>query len=1185
MKIERIHFPLLFCILAGLFLTSCAQFLFAVQEESVSPPNVGATSLPVRGTGEKRFEESPLSVFLTDKNGKLVAYIPGFSFEEFERINQQLLLQKEEEPLYSILKIDAIGQIVEQVARIHFQLEITTTDTPVVTIPLALKEGILLFPSSDSTDSESLETAIDYKGEGRCDLGVHPESGDYLLILRNPSVSSSVDKSLRHQLSFTLTFPVGLFGQEEQRLNLSFPNAVSSRLFLTVPTPNVTPTVAQGGILCSVQSVETEPVGTRFEVQGISKTLEISWRQQPRIAQEEKRTVLQVEDAKIFVQMNNRETVFDATLPVRSVGEPLKRFQVRLPQGAHWVPNELGLTFLSDYEVHELSQEENGAAQGTLLEIVALGSPKQDTPLSVRLKAIRRDLTGPTNNWSELAGFEVLGAERQFGSIEVDVPNDLRLNWEPVHSVREDDLADTPLRDSVDMRFVFYAQPFSLKAKLVSPQTRINVKSEYQIQVDSGQIVLTGKIAAMINGSRTNRLQMNCFDWNVDEIGPSNVVDTGGIATGLESDEGKEGMVTIPLLSRSEGLVELDIKLSRPIPTLNRNKSTLHFRLPVPIADRVEPATVVVVPADNVRLLRLEGLPGNNSGSGLTRITRNSIPAFRLPIPQRQQEPLIFRMDSNEAVFTADMTLYKQQVVAQSRSEVRLLDSQDQVTQTITYNVRYEPLDCLLLKIPQSVDESGSLKLFLDGKALDTKNLTLIDPIEPDVVNKRLSLQGTLIGKGVLTLQYSFDPKEIQRQTTTRLTVPLIVPLEMETVDQQVVAFVQNGVNVLLPDDAGEKKSWKKLEKGGETDSGLLGIYFSSGRWEHSIPLYVQLDYFDVLGTTVVERAWIQTWLTDQVRTDRALFRVLSDHENITIHLPGGLEKRLIALSFDNNRIPIQFNSEGGLQIPQKPDQRGKSHLIDIRYQMPGSPFSSTFSLELPHFDPDIWVRESYWQVVLAKNKLIIGDSPGWTSEFQWSWNGLLGGSIITLNQDTLAAWIGISEEQLLPVPQEYNQYLFSSFQPPDLSTLHVVGRTEAVLISSGVVLCLGLALIYLPPFRQTGLLFVLVVLLLSVFLYQPLPALLVFQASLLGFLITLIVALLARLFIRRELIPLVPVVKTLNPLPPLSESSNHSLVDSAGSSEPRTGRSHSASHENTSLPTHTMQHNISQPSHDLNAN
>ena len=1153
-------------------------------ESAISAPNRSVSnSLP------RHFQALPFQILFKDQAGVPQIIIPYADFEELEKIIYRED-RKSLEPSYSLQKIEASGQVEGQIARIRFDITLSTSNDSLVSVPIGLREGVCLLPAHDEPITEETEKPhqLEYTGKGSCDLTVDPQNGNYVLLVRNPA-QTETEKAERqnwtHDVSFTLFFPVENVGQEEQRLRISCPLAVSSRLILTVPMNEAVATDAQGLTIIR----PAKPVvggGTQFELIGFSKLLDLSWYRQIQSQPKEKQMVVQVEDAKILVRMTPRETVFDATLPVRSVGGPLQRFRIRLPSQTRLIADPLDGTPSTEYQIREITPqsasenqetENTGAnaeaqqtetnAQSPLLEVEVTGSSKQDTILPIRIRAVRSFSAEAQSSWSELGGFEVLGAERQSGHVEINVLDDLNLSLRNLHGVREEDNVDAtkPLegtpRNEKSVRFVYFTQPFSLEARVVFPQTRISVKPEYQVVLDKGQIFLTGKIQATVSGSRTNQLQWNFYDWHLDEIGPSSIVDSSGIVREEGEENRKKGTTTIPL--RADGPIELKFTATRPMLPMIDQKTTVDLMLPLPIADRMEPATIVIVPADNLEL----PLAGQEI-VGMSRINRN------VPLnPPRQQEPLVFRSDipidlTNFAMsFHSDVILHKQEVFASSRTVVRILEQKDQLEQAIQFNVKFEPMDQLTLLIPSKVNDNGSLKLYFDDKVISESGRTSSpDTVAgTDMVRRRIFLPNPLIGNGTLLLRYSMGPTEIKREMTTRIPVPQILPMETEIVEQTVIVSAPGGVNILLadgnsdpmmprkipadfsitssdsdsPDANGDtitssitteaekterkqelkeaENRWRKIEKNGATSTGLQDTFFSAASWETSIQVAVQLDYMDVLGTTVVERAWVQTWLSDRIRVDQASFRIRSDHEKIPVILPTGFDRNHVAVSWDNVQIPFQYE-EKAIVIMQPKEQRSQSHLLVVKYQMqiPGETLSNRLKIELPSFNSEVWVRRMYWQVIfLQKNKHIFGDCPGWTPEFYWNWNGLYWMRNSSLDQEELELWIGSLERQELKDSPETSQYLYSSFNPQHQCELYIIDRKQLVLFSSGIVLMLGFALIYFSWLRRVGVIFTLVVLFVSIFFYQPTPAILVLQASILGIVMSLITAVLARITYR----------------------------------------------------------------------
>ncbi len=1115
--------------------------------------------------------------------------IPNAGFEELEKI----LFRSERmnvEPTYSLQKLEANGQVEDRIARIRFELTFSTSGDPLVKVPIGLREGV--FTPTATTGEETSTTSLQYTGKGSCDLSVDPQSGDYVLLVRNPPQNGPESEEIlnrNHHVSFTLSFLVENVMGEEQKLKLTCPQAVSSRLLLTVPMSNAVAIDAHGTmIIRSNIPPEEASQETRFEIQGLPKTFDLTWHRQIESSTQGKQAVLQVEDAQIRVRMSPRETEFDATLPVRSIGGPLQRFFVRLPSHTRFIAEATENAASSEYQVREIpansqaSLADSGlpvdAAQtaldesAPLLEISVTGAPKQNTFLPIRLRAVRAFPGETQSSWCELGGFEIIGAERQSGHLEIVVMDDLKLNLRKRYGIRENDAPDVAkstegtYQEQTQVRFAYYTQPFTLEARVVFPQTSVSVKPEYQVLLEKGQMTLTGRVQATISGMKTNQLQWNFYDWNLVDIGPSSAIDSSGVVRETGEREKEKGTTTIPLRF-PDAPVEMTFTATRPIPPMVDSKTTIDFSLPLPIADRMEAATIVIVPADNLELP-----PAKLEVVGMSRANRNITP--RIPLPVRQQEPLIYRSDipvdleNFNLSFRSEVILHKQEVLANSRTVVRILEQKDQIEQTIQLNVKFEPLDQITLLIPRSVDDDGTLKIFFDDKAIaDSGRSSFPEAVlGTDLVRRRLTLPAPLIGNGLLQLRYSMEPTEIQREMTMRITVPQILPVQSGFVEQTVVALAPGGVNVLLStgDDAaifgrvipsanptplskgsnGKKRdenggseiprdttaetggsaksdnvadspsAWKKLDSPGASDSGLQETTFHTTLWESSIPLSVQLNYMDILGTTVVERAWIQTWLMDRVRVDRASFRIRSDHEKIPLHLPPGFDRNRVSVSWDSGTIPFQYE-DGAIVLLQPQEQRSKTHLLVVKYQTQNDSGPKRYKIDLPYFNDDVWVRRMYWQVILSQDRHLFGDCPGWTPEFHWNWNGLYWNRDSSLVQEELELWIGSAEQQELQDTSDTNRYLFSSFNPRRQCEIYVLNRGEIVLYSSGTVLLVGLALIYFTWLRQIGVLFSLAVLLVSLLLYQPTPALLVLQASILGILLALMSAILARILYR----------------------------------------------------------------------
>src|SRR5262249_4816938 len=146
--------------------------------------------------------------------------------------------------------------------------------------------------------------------------------------------------------------------------------------------------------------------------------------------------------------------------------------------------------------------------------------------------------------------------------------------------------------------------------------------------------------------AKTSALEIALPDWEIDEIGPSDLVD----ANTPINNRGPN--VIFPLTQPTSGEVELTLKAHR-----NTTAAVSHLEIttPVPAADVIGPALVAILPADNVRLR-----PRESELQGL--VHPSATPRLRLPI--REQPSLVYRSEQPQATFVSDVELLPQSITA-----------------------------------------------------------------------------------------------------------------------------------------------------------------------------------------------------------------------------------------------------------------------------------------------------------------------------------------------------------------------------------------------------------------------------------------------------------------------------------------------------------------------------------------
>ncbi|MGL4594506.1 MAG: hypothetical protein ACRCUY_07245, partial [Thermoguttaceae bacterium] len=769
----------------------------------------------------------------------------------------------------------------------------------------------------------------------------------------------------------------------------------------------------------------------------------------------------------------------------------------------------------------------------------------------------------------------------------LSIPDDMRANWKPLRGIRPAKLKESMLQEGISAKFDYFVQPFLFRGQLVSPQTRINVKPEYTIQVEKGILLLNARLSFVVHGAKTDKVALHLPGWKWNgEIKPANLIDFSDV------EQGSDGLLTIPLRSPIEGNFELELKAYQQIPIADGKTHRLVIPLPQPVATWSEPASLTILPADNVELIPLEDAtippleasfalssphktiktpeisetgktsesqqtspidsaisskttpknnppenvqPENNPQenvqqtpesqmSGLTRRSVRQAGDVRVELPTRQQIPLFYRAERSDAVFVADVIYHRQQARVTQLIQLHPSESMYQVTSTFLYDVQYAPVDSLTFRIPKAIQDTNTIQFSLGDKELTLRDIPLAEKENQDSEEtlKRLVLPEGQIGKFQVTFKYSIPHFSLEPDVTTGFSVPLIQSADIPCLSQQLDIILRPGVSIDIQDECAP--NWKVIESSisnqGHHGSEQAMLCFLTKIPQDKILLWGSLISRDTTGTTILDQAWIQTWLSEStsMRMDRCLFSVNSDRDTLSIWLPQKTLGEHVLVFLDQMPLALIPSAKGELVIPLRQsfqsNQGRQTSTIEVWYRIPYSESYRHAPLQLPHFGIETLVRNMYWQLILPSDKHIIETPSGWIPEYQWTWNGLFWGRSPSMTLDSIGFKSNLSEYK---VPDEANQYLFSTFHPPVEVALSVLNRSTIVFMSSGVALVIGLILMYIPQSRYLGAIFGLGLAFLGILFYQPASMLILLQSASFGVVLLLIAGYFYHLFVRDE--------------------------------------------------------------------
>jgi len=1066
-------------LIAGAFchlLTWCC--LLAAQDGTThtaaepAKPGADETAAPPQPKVE---EAEPALYWLKDKQGALVP-VPGFSFENFERLYklEKQLAGQGQPPRFSLQDVSVTGTAGAEHADVTVNCRVQLREDRWVRVPLRFDQAVLREPAG-------------YKGPGEQDLQFEADGEGYVSWIRGQA-------NQQHELTLKMLVPLVVAG-DETRLKLLIPRATRSELKLKVPVGGAVGKVSEGAILSETKALGNN--GTEFTVSGLGGDFELTWRKTGgRVA--ESPTVLEASGA-VLARIDRRSVESEATLSVRSYGAPFERFRVRLPPGAKLVAGSP-----SRYTVKEV---EEGAAAGGQQDLVEVHlANKTSGPVEVRLNTHRPHTDGKPDQWVDLAGFEVEGAKRQWGTIAVAAPGDWQVLWGSSDGLRQtDQLPDALPREDVVAGYDYFAQPYALSARLVPKRTRINVEPDYRLRVEADRVQLRATLKYTIRGAKVATLQVALPGWERVEPGPDTVVAVDGATAGGGD------LYSIPLLQPTSGQIEVRIDAQRPI---TAEVKSLRLRLPQPRADSVAPALVSVTAAENVELT-----PRDSEIKGLVR-EEDGLPTT----PEKKQPAALrYRGEASDAAFAADFCVRSQRISVAVTS--RLVPDEQagrreqtlayKVEQTLAYKIAYEPAEYLIIEVPRSLAKPNSFAI-RRGKEKEAVAVELVQseagpesaagPVRMRIVPKHR------IGPCEFVLEYPVSLPRLAPDDRTSLTLPLVMPGEGE--------LSSNKFSVTAPGLRVEARGgpWKAVEDGGVRPARQRGLQWAADRRADQVDLALQAEDAEETGTTVVGQAWVQTWLTGAARQDRVIFRFTSNQKELDLSIPAGADtaRMVVLLERDGKRETVPVPGRNRLAIPLSQDANLHQYLLELQYNFREQrPAPGRLSIDLPRLGHNVWTRRLYWQLILPQNEHVMAVPAGFTSESTWQWAGGFFCRKALATDADLERWIGVS--QGASIPEGSNCYLFGAFGNVERCELRTAGRAWIVLLASGAALVVGLLLIYVPASRHPATLLGAATVLLCLGLLYPQPVLLLSQAASLGLGLTILAGLLARSVARRR--------------------------------------------------------------------
>jgi hypothetical protein len=1140
-------------IIAGWLIVCLAPAAAMSQDVSPPPPAASSSAASSPATAATPLQRlngpiqyvGPDTYILLDDQGRPQPVL-GMSYEDFVAAwrQSQHLDAAQDQPRFTIERLQINGKTRQRRAELEIEITVRLLSEQPVMVPLGLSGAILRSPPEISSANdlggwpvargehkgeEDLQPKNIHtlpKGEGTgAYLDYDPQRGGFVAGLRG-------QPDERRTLRLIAFVPLVQSG-DDTALELNCPRALVGRLSLDVDSVVSEASAGDGAVLTST------PIdgGTRLAIDGLAGQCRLAWKT-PGAERTELASVLSVTGA-IIVSIDGRSVQTDAHLTVRSYGGSFDRFRVRLPPGAKLIEGRSAGKTAAVPAYHLTLEDHTGDASPGGAQVVLVQLPaKQSGPVEVDLSTEQPLGLTEAGHAVELAGFEVLGAVRQFGDVGLRVANDWQSRWELGRNVRQvepDDLAPQLEQQPLTAAFQYDRQPWSLSVRVAARQFRVHLTPDYELQCLPDEARLRVHLVYQVLGARAFEFRVALGDWELT----ADPIESGGLVDRDRVLVTPDGLLVLPLLAASPRRAEVTFQLRR---ALDRKQSRIEVPLPTPLADSMATGELVVRAAAGIELA-----PHADHSSDLVPTSATDT----TPSTDEEGQPVFhFRCLSPGATFVAERIVRPREVSIEMAARLDVSADEARVEEQLDCLVRYEPLRELVLDVPDDWPPERQVEAVLMSASAESEAAGS-PPAPLSVVSGGDETATTAGGSRTRRVRVPFPQPRlgrfsvVLRYVATRTagnprggqwSVPLAQPVEGHLAGQRATVRAASGWSVGL-DPAAIDSAWQPVDRshvaGSDSPTALAGTWrggtideFFASEPQLALPLVLESVDLATPSATTIKRVWLQAWLSAGVVQMRAAFRLHSEAPVIAVELPSGVLPQEVEVLLDGRLATLQSRDQGRLVVRLSTDSveeqgdvdAGRAanidHTLELRYRL-----QSADGLVVkrrwtpPQLAGLTALSELYWHVVLPSDVHVVRSPAQLTPTGRWQWLGGFWGRLPERTQTELESWVGASA-QLTPSAVQ-NQYLFSGVVPVASIEVVTMPRWLIVLGASGAVMAVVLAWIYVPVARRGWIVIALAVAVAALAVACPTPAMLFGQAAVLGVGAASVAVVLARLLVR----------------------------------------------------------------------
>ena len=1048
----------------------------------------------VQITPQKVKQVEPNLYYVEDDSGRLIP-VPGFRYRDFVdlvRLRDGLPAQPEVPGLVLeqlrmnvVLPSVSVSDITH--ASVDLECVVRSTRPGWGMLPLKLPEMVITDPPEIVGEGEVIVT-IDPSPVNSPQPVVGNQSKEYPQAIDRHSVSdegfliwvnekdgmtiNDAEKmsfvSKRYTVMMRGQIPVDVSLDRDQ-LDITLPAATDSKILIETQRRNPVVNLNAGAITPAVKVLDdqSDTVGSVVEIRGAVGPTRLQF-EEPFSSRVPVRKLAE-STVKSVVRVDGRLANIRADFTLTNLSPNENLFTVQLP------PRSVLLSVGSNAKI--LSRDGSASSPRIVLRVDKTAEGRASFEV-----VCERSVGSASLKPIDVGGFSIdeIPAWRQWGQVSVFADDDWTVEWESRSGNRQIDAPASLSAEGFVAAFAYDSQPMTLPLRVRSRRSRLVVEPEYLYHVTKNRIELSVRLQAVIRGVAAKQLKILVPGWEIEEVGPSSVVNSAAVSESA-------GSVTVPFLKPIAGEIVVELQCSRRI---NPDSEVVTWDTPIPEADFVGPARVGITSDSNIELV-----PDTEQIVGMSRQVSSQADK-----PLADLSRMSYRGEANKSTFVGIRRILDQQIEASITAQVDVGLRQIVVQQATRLNVAHVPLQFIEWMVPENLIGTGDIEIRFNGVLLTPEVITrssdsnvygdgesddveLGQNVELDGIERpwravRVLLPSPLLGAGELVSRYREFTPEVPEEVTVPVSIPILLPKNAVVGRQSVTLSSIEDLAVSVRDEL-----WNRE---GNLQTIGLGRTWNTSQGQDTIDLALSRSQRTLLGETVVESTWVRTMLRGSMRSDYWALAVTSASDSLTLTLPllaegkaGELRENQIARVRVNSsswKTADEITGKVNLDLGQS---RG-THLIEVEVRQPHKenvlPGLGWLEFQSPGMPSSALYNRVVWEILVPERSNLLWGPRGWTSQQVWDWSRSSFRQVPAVSVQNLASWVIASANlqtdlpkrlgvDTLFMPRDFIEHrmVFCDAGSPTNVSCFLVPRWLLILVSSGIPLIAGIVLTFRP--------------------------------------------------------------------------------------------------------------------------